>query len=227
MFSHRFTTTKKFTVFLFSIAVLLLVILAVVVKKGNDVLWINAHRTDFLDLFFIITTNLGDGLIFVPVIIAFLFIRFELSILATAITLTHGIFVSLLKQVLFHGYPRPTGFLDPSLLHPVPRVELYTMNSFPSGHTTTAFGLALLLGLLVERKRASVALLLLALLVGYSRIYLLEHFLIDVAGGAVLGSVVTVAFWFSFNRFSPPHWMTRRLALDPKQGLKVTSGWPG
>lgn len=64
--------------------------------------------------------------------------------------------------------------------------EMLWARSFPSGHATTSFALAITAG---TRHRAWAApLLLLAALIGYSRIYIGVHFPSDVLGGALLGA---------------------------------------
>ncbi len=74
----------------------------------------------------------------------------------------------------------------------------YLHNSFPSGHTTRIFALATAVALL-HRKAAAPALLL-ALLVGASRVLALKHYPSDVLAGAWLGSVVAFWVWFLWNR---------------------------
>ena len=57
--------------------------------------------------------------------------------------------------------------------------------AFPSGHTTVAFACATVLSAL--EPRAAPAFFLLALAIGYSRLYVGVHWPLDVVGGAVLG----------------------------------------
>jgi undecaprenyl-diphosphatase len=57
--------------------------------------------------------------------------------------------------------------------------------SFPSGHTATSFACATVLAALVPR--AAPFVYVLALAIGYSRLYVGVHWPIDVLGGAVLG----------------------------------------
>ncbi len=61
---------------------------------------------------------------------------------------------------------------------------------FPSGHTSTAFALAVTLGRVVPP--AAPFLYLLALLVGVARIYERSHSVIDVLGGALLGTTTAI-----------------------------------
>jgi undecaprenyl-diphosphatase len=70
-------------------------------------------------------------------------------------------------------------------------VALPHSHSFPSGHTTTSFACATVLSALVPRLR--VPALLLAVAIGYSRLYVGVHYPLDVIGGAVLGTLVATA----------------------------------
>ena len=85
-------------------------------------------------------------------------------------------------------------------------------SSFPSGHSTTVFALATMLALFEKNKKWNILYLLGALGVGYSRIYLGQHFLGDVLVGSGLGMLVAVlVYWLypesprsSPGRQSPP-----------------------
>ena len=63
--------------------------------------------------------------------------------------------------------------------------------SFPSGHTATSFACATVLAVAVPR--AAPAAYVLALAIGYSRIYVGAHWVFDVLGGIVLGVAVGLA----------------------------------
>lgn len=77
-------------------------------------------------------------------------------------------------------------FEPPRELPPMPRSL-----SFPSGHTTAAFASAITVSRMWPAARA--LWWTLAVLMGYSRIYVGHHYPLDVAGGAILG--VLIAFW--------------------------------
>ena len=82
---------------------------------------------------------------------------------------------TLLKVAV--GSHRPSGG--------APLVTIPHSDSFPSGHTATSFACATVLAVLVPR--AAPAFYVLALAIGYSRIYIGVHWPLDVVGGAVVG----------------------------------------
>ncbi len=205
---------SRYTLF---VAMISLFVLSVIIPKGRDVLFINGHHNPFADFFFKAFTNLGDGLVFVPIILALLFVRYRYAIIALIIALAHGLLANAFKRGMFPNAIRPRRFLGDDLIHFVPGVDVHSVHSFPSGHTATAFCLALFLALLLNNRTHSMLLLAAAILVGYSRIYLAQHFLIDVAAGAIIGSFTTFITWEIFRSNRTPHWMNQRLKLFPKR----------
>jgi undecaprenyl-diphosphatase len=80
--------------------------------------------------------------------------------------------------------------------------DLWTFNpyyhSLPSGHTTEIFGAILPLVLFFRRWPVTILLGLMAALVGFSRIYLHQHYPTDVMFGWLFGSYAgwaTYAYW--------------------------------
>ena len=63
--------------------------------------------------------------------------------------------------------------------------------SFPSGHTGSAFALAVVIFMVMERKYGIIALVL-ATLMGFSRLYVGIHYPSDVLGGIVLGVITSI-----------------------------------
>lgn len=91
-------------------------------------------------------------------------------------------------------------------LHLVPGVTVHSISSFPSGHSATAFTFALLLSLLSRRKLVLMIALPAATCVGYSRVYLGQHFPLDVGGGIIVAAFsVSLAIWVH------QWWMKRQL----------------
>jgi undecaprenyl-diphosphatase len=103
------------------------------------------------------------------------------------VLLCYGVVDAALKPAI--ARPRPISVLafdPPRDLPPMPRSL-----SFPSGHTAAAFGSAMALSRIWPSGR--VLWWTLAVLMGYSRIYVGHHYPLDVAGGALVG--VLVAWW--------------------------------
>lgn len=204
----------------------ILLLLSLFIEKGREVLWINGHHTSFNDNFFSLITNLGDGIIFLPVLLALLFVRFYYSFVGIAIWVSHGIFCAFAKRVLFASAKRPKAILDNDLLHFVTNVDVHSGYSFPSGHTATLFGLAVFLSLISGNRVVSILLLILALVVGYSRIYLLQHFLIDVTAGAFIGAGAAFLCWHLFENARLPAWTDSSIRISfkakQKEGPKPT-----
>ena len=157
-------------------------------EKGAIELKINHFHHPILDVFFANITHLGDGLILIIPIVFFIFYKYCYLLLLAISSLIHLILVHIAKKWLFHGMPRPAEFFKDIPFYEVPGVELHHWESFPSGHTTTAFMLASFLYLILPKKMKIHWLLMgLAFLVGFSRVYLMQHFLMDVWAGALLG----------------------------------------
>ena len=151
--------------------------------------YLNQFHADWADRLFKIVTHLGDGAIF-ALAIPLAFIKNLRWFFIVACTAVIVLFVTgVLKQWVFQGLPRPALFLGEENLYLVPGVKIHTMNSFPSGHTTAAFAFYFVLCFLIDNKVGSFVLFVLASLVGYSRMYLSQHFLIDVTVGAILGVI--------------------------------------
>ena len=190
---------------------------SVMISKGTDVLYINGAHTPWLDQFFKNITNLGEGHIFIPIFIITLFIRFQYSLACVLTLASHALISTFLKRVIFIEMLRPSAVLKHDLLYFVPGVEVHATHSFPSGHTMTAVGAAIFLALLSRNAAVGVVTLILALLVGCSRIYLVQHFLMDVAAGALIGAFTTYVVWQLLEASPKREWMRRRLRFPRSQ----------
>lgn len=166
------------------------------IPKGELLLLINKNHRPFLDLLFKYSTFLGDGIMFGVLALVFVFKKRALIIDVALTGLLQLSLVALLKHVIFDGMPRPKNFFnDVPNLHFVEGVKVHMWNSFPSGHTTTAFGVATLLAFTIFKKNPfmQVFVFCMAFLAGYSRVYLLQHFFVDVYAGAILGFLTVFA----------------------------------
>lgn len=207
------TTRSQIVTYRIYIAVLVgLFIGSLIIRKGQDVLFVNGLHTPLLDDLFRTITNLGDGIIFVPIIIVTLFIQFRYTVIAIVACIVNGLISSIFKRVVFPHLERPKMLLEVNDLYFVPGVEVHETHSFPSGHTITAFCAAVFLTLLVRNQIIGIVLLIIALLVACSRIYLLQHFMMDVAAGAIIGSFTTFVIWHLING-AQDEWMNRKINI--------------
>lgn len=70
--------------------------------------------------------------------------------------------------------------------------------SFPSGHTLAAFETAVTIFLF--NKKFGIPAIIIAILIGISRLYLFVHFPTDVLGGAALGTILSVIVYYTGNK---------------------------
>jgi membrane-associated phospholipid phosphatase len=208
------------TLFYYLLLSIILFISNQFIPKGDDVLMINGLHTEFLDRLFVALTHLGNGLLFLPLILYACFINYRLALSGLCIWLGHGIICLISKRVLFPDFKRPAAVIDNSLLYFVDGLPVYQHYSFPSGHTATIFCVAIFATLVFKNRLLSIFAMLLALSVGISRIYLVQHFLEDVVAGALIGCVTSFVVYFQFGVGRFPPWMNSRLII-PKKRKKV------
>jgi membrane-associated phospholipid phosphatase len=163
---------------------------------------VNTHYTAFLDYTLEPYTNVGDGITAITIgvfLILFTKIRHGLAfLLACAL---EGILVQVLKRYIFTGRPRPWAFYSATdAIHLVKNFVPFINNSFPSGHTATAFCMAAMLAMIWPRLRLGWLFFILALLVAYSRIYLSQHYFIDIYVGSIIGTASAVLVYYFFYR---------------------------
>lgn len=168
---------------------------------GDEIKAFNGWRRQPLNGLFYFATYLGEFYAYIIAGVVLFLLRRYHDLRIVALT---GVLMIPLSYVLKDaiGTMRPlTWFTDGgrwSEVVTVPGVELASGNtSFPSGHTMSAFALYSILALMLDRRYQhwGVAFALLAILVGVSRVFLVQHFLADVLSGATLGLLVGWAVW--------------------------------
>lgn len=156
-------------------------------------LLLNSNGGTWLDKIFHGWTYLGDGWMWVLVVILTAYFQRKKLLLVLCCIAVSTLLAQGGKHLLFPAELRPAADLkELPAIHIVPGVELHTNQSFPSGHTAAAFSIFLLACHLIPHRSTLPIGFLLALGVGYSRIYLAQHFPIDVGAGMVV-SIITIA----------------------------------
>lgn len=152
-------------------------------------LWLNKIHAPYLDSLFKYITLLGDGLFGVLLLPFFLlFANIRTTVFVIMGTSLPGLFTQILKRIFFAGEPRPTALLSDKHLHLVDGVHQLSANSFPSGHNTFTFALFTALAYIFRKYPAlQIFFAIVAILTGYSRIYLQQHWVIDALVGQLIG----------------------------------------
>lgn len=164
------------------------VMLLLIFGKAGSFILLNSYHSLWLNTIFTYYTHLGDGL-FSLFIVAILVFYYKKKVTAVAFLygfLISGIIVQVLKKIAVS--PRPKMFFEPGQYsYFIEGVTHAGNTSFPSGHTASAFALVTIAAILIKNKKTQLVLLILAIFEGYSRIYLAQHFLLDVIVGGVIG----------------------------------------
>ena len=201
------SNTKYLLPFLVPTIVLALVLgttLLVVPKAGLHLALCQPH-TAFLDSLVPVYTNLVDWLPYL-VVLLLLFYRAGWATFLASNLLLSTLIVQPIKHIM-HA-PRPlTWFAENMPDVSLPLVEGVRMNywlSFPSGHTTTFFVLFFTLSIILcaddvrGKNILSFICFLCASFGAYTRIYLSQHFALDIFAGILIASFSTILLYYFF-----------------------------
>ncbi|PLW94475.1 MAG: hypothetical protein C0592_02660 [Marinilabiliales bacterium] len=177
-------------------------------------IYFNEINSPFLDQFFKYLTHLGDGLVFVPMLLFFLMISYRKTIAFALGIIISNIFVQSGKHLFFPEALRPSKYFEEVSsyeLHLVEGVDLHSYHSFPSGHTATAFLVLAMLAMLSRNNWVKVLCFALAVFVSFSRVYLSQHFLEDIIVGSVIGTLSMFFAWLWMEK-SNKQWLDSGIA---------------
>lgn len=162
--------------------------------------WLNSHHNVFWDQFMWIMT---DKHTWIPVVIAlFVMIFYKNSVKQSSWLLVCIVILATLSDQLSAGVIKPYfECLRPSH-HPDFSETIHRVNDYRSGlygfvsaHATNAFALAWFLSLVCRNKWLTAVILFWAIVNSYSRIYLGVHFVLDIVGGATLGTLIALSVY--------------------------------
>lgn len=154
---------------------------------------------DVMDTIMKFITHLGDGgLIWIIITLCLLISKQyrKLGILC-AIGLILGLIIGngIVKNLV--SRERPFELADSiDRVFPI-KIDKPTDRSFPSGHTQASFIVATIL--MMAKRKFGIPALILAFLIGFSRLYLKVHFPTDVLGGMLMGIAIGLTVWFVYK----------------------------
>lgn len=168
---------------------------------------INGFHTQSLDVIMQLLTRGGEWLFITLFLLVSLIIfkRKEIN-LALILTILIAILLPTVVTNLVKGYvhaPRPlTVFRGEEWLYMIPGYKNNYEFSFPSGHTTGAFACFTITSFLSNKKSIiyPIVFIIIAVLVGISRIYLLQHFWEDILWGSIIGVGFSQLILFIFEK---------------------------
>ncbi len=194
------------------------------VPKGDLHMLLCDRHTSARDIFYRYYTHVAEWFPYIICVSILLFGRVGDGLMASSCMVFSALTTQLFKHLI--NAPRPiTWFAANRPDVQLPLVDGVRMNewySFPSGHTTSFFALAFVVCILLTKEKSQITnhksqivlqiiLVLLAALGAYSRIYLSQHFAMDVFGGVVVGLTISVLCFAIFYRYMGQKWYNYRL----------------
>jgi len=168
--------------------------LALAGLEGGALLWIQeVVRCGVLNALLTVYTQLGNsGLLWIVLCLAFLLHpkTRRAGVAGLMALLFSLLFTNLLIKHLV-GRTRPWLLVEGL----IPLVAEGDPNSFPSGHTSAAFAAAVAWSRTLPRRWMGVTGLVMAALMGLSRLYVGVHFPTDVLCGAIVGTICGLLGW--------------------------------
>jgi len=196
------TTLYKYNKFSFILLLIFWLIAGIQIfteEKGALVLLLNSNRTPLLDTFFIYATKLAEPIVCVFFCVLWIIKEYKKGIFISSALILNTILVQFLKRVVFSDYKRPIHALGEQL-NLIKDLDVHSNFSFPSGHTMAGFTLFFVLSLFSKNILVKLALILLAIIVGMSRVYLSQHYLMDVVAGSFLAVSMSILYYYIYNK---------------------------
>jgi membrane-associated phospholipid phosphatase len=198
----------------YSIFLIVSIFFILMYSKADIHIFLNSLNNPVSDSFFKYITNLGDGLFIPFFVVIMLSIRYRYAFLLLLVYAISGLFTQLLKRAFFAEIVRPTKYLDGIVqLHLVPGIDQLCCQSFPSGHATTAFGVMICFAMTFQHNFLKLCCFILAACIAYSRVYLSQHFLVDIVAGSIIG-VLTGLFLYQYVQTLKWKWLDKHIFIN-------------
>jgi membrane-associated phospholipid phosphatase len=159
---------------------------------------INSFHSPWADLLFKIITSGAE--ITIPILFLGYLIWKKSDLLKPYVIsyIFSTVIVQFLKLVIFKDAMRPLAFFKGhgTSWHLVQNLLINEYNSMPSGHTSAAWFMCFWISLAAKKPFIAFILVFYAILVAYSRVYLFQHFPVDTAVGAFIGTGVSLLVFY-------------------------------
>lgn len=167
---------------------------------------VSIHKTinafvgnQWIDAFFKYITHVGDGIFAVILVFILAYYNFRNAIFILLSYVLASIVATIFKRIIYPDVFRPDftfKYFVGEKLNLIDGIEMLSSNSFPSGHSTTAFAVFVALAFLVKSNASKFLFLVTACVVAFSRTYISQHWLIDIYVASVIGTLSAVLSYY-------------------------------
>ena len=200
---------RKLFLGIYAIIAIIAGLILLLIEKGDAIIYVAKSRNYIFNLLFRFMSFVVETWVFIILSILLFLKDYRNSLLVGGAGLLTLFITGWLK--VFFSMPRPMIYFENmdrlQDLVLVPEYEALTgYSSFPSGHATAAFALMFALSIISNKKWVDVLTLTIAVLAAFSRIYLTNHFLMDVLAGSILGILISLFLKVILDSLKLPKW---------------------
>jgi membrane-associated phospholipid phosphatase len=209
-----FLRTLYIYVIPYSVLLTVILLMMYAYPKPELHMLLNSYHTSILDMFFKYYSVMAEWPLYLLALLPLFWKRPKLTLFFAMCELTGGAILQILKHII--STDRPVSVFENYhhlVLPLVQGVDMHYSNSFPSGHASTFFIFctccAIVLAFHHSREdkprntrtqilfnMSLLLLLILAAMGAYSRVYLSQHFLLDVFVGSIIGFITPYLMLF-------------------------------
>ncbi|NUM31150.1 MAG: phosphatase PAP2 family protein [Bacteroidetes bacterium] len=178
----------KLTLAFWIIILVVLFVFTLFFFKGYLNVFFSENYSENFGTFFKFLTFFGEEWILIPIcFIISVYFKDKIFALRAALAFIINTLITSISKYLVFDSVRPSLYLSKYNLIYTQGVELHKYNSFPSGHTSSAFVVAFILSFYFKNETKGLFFVSMAFLVALSRIYLQQHFAEDIIAGSIIG----------------------------------------
>jgi len=199
--TQTFITKNRILYGIWLVALLMGLFLPLLTEKGDAILYLNQFYNTVSVAVFTFATRMGEWIGFVfPLLYLVIFkpVRYQVGFLIVGLTTL--VLVYFFKQVVYPDAIRPIVYFESLNIDVLnrPTISLNRKHSFPSGHTTAGYAYFFFVALCADKRVFKLFFFACAFMVGFSRIFLVQHFVSDVFAGSTLGVAIATTVYYRF-----------------------------